>query len=251
MEDFSICAIINEEGFMNFTRKWTIRDINDYYKFLKENSKGAEKAEWEKRIANTSMPCLAVPSTVVDIVARDISKSDYISFLNIWPWEYLVDTQVIAKVLNRIQKDDRYWDYLDRYVNLCDNWASTDCLRFKLTRSNKEKLWEKAIEYINNDRPFVKRVGMIILMKAFVCDEYIDKIFEILNSLKGNDHYYVMMMEAWLLCECVIKVRSKSIQYLQEANLDKFVINKAISKCRDSYRLSSAEKEYLKSLKRV
>ena len=53
------------------------------------------------------------------------------------------------------------------------------------------------------------------------------------------------MMISWLLCEAFIKNRDSTINYLNENKLNKFVLYKTISKCRDSYRVSSEDKEFL------
>ena len=53
------------------------------------------------------------------------------------------------------------------------------------------------------------------------------------------------MSNAWLLCEFMIKQRDKTLHYLKSNNLNKFTINKAISKCRDSFRVSKEDKELL------
>ena len=223
----------------------------NYREYLFLHSKGEEKSKWEQRIANTLMPCLAVPCKIVDDVARQIFRSDYRNFLEWWPWQYLVDTQIIGKVINKIKNREEYFYYLDKYVAMCDNWASTDCLRFNIKKSEEGLFLAKALEYVNSDKPFVTRVGLLILMKCFVKEEHIHMIFEVIESLRADNHYYVMMMEAWLLCECVIKQRKQTLEYIEKSTLSAFVINKTISKCRDSYRVSSEDKEYLKSLRRV
>ena len=53
------------------------------------------------------------------------------------------------------------------------------------------------------------------------------------------------MAIAWLVCELMIYNREKTLKYLEYHNLNKFTINKAISKCRDSYRISKEDKELL------
>jgi hypothetical protein len=52
-------------------------------------------------------------------------------------------------------------------------------------------------------------------------------------------------MNSWLFCECFIKRRDKTIEFLKNHKLNKFTINKGISKCRDSYRVSKEDKEML------
>jgi len=46
--------------------QWQENDISNYHKYLLSFSKGEEKSMWEKRIVNTSLPCIAVPCQVVE-----------------------------------------------------------------------------------------------------------------------------------------------------------------------------------------
>ena len=75
--------------------------------------------------------------------------------------------------------------------------------------------------------------------------EYIDKVFEVIDKFYDEDEYYVNMAIAWLVCELMIYNRNKTLKYLGHHKLNKFTINKAISKCRDSYRVSKEDKELL------
>ena len=53
------------------------------------------------------------------------------------------------------------------------------------------------------------------------------------------------MIISWLVCELFIKQREKTIEFLKINKLNPFQINKAISKCRDSFRVSKEDKENL------
>ena len=57
------------------------------------------------------------------------------------------------------------------------------------------------------------------------------------------------MAIAWLLCELIIKKKDKAIEYLKNNKVNKFVLNKTISKCNDSFRITKEDKELLKKLK--
>ena len=97
---------------------------------------------------------------------------------------------------------------------------------------------------------FVRRIGIKILF-SFVKDcNYTDKIFAILDKLYNENEYYVNMIMAWLLCELFIYQREKTLNYLKDSKLNSFVINKAISKCRDSYRINNEDKQLLLNYKR-
>ncbi len=75
-------------------------------------------------------------------------------------------------------------------------------------------------------------------------------MFEIIDTLNKEKEYYVNMAVAWLCCELMIKNRDKFLAYLKHHNLNDFTVNKAISKCRDSYRVSEKDKELLLKYKK-
>ncbi len=58
------------------------------------------------------------------------------------------------------------------------------------------------------------------------------------------------MVNAWLICECFIKQREATIKFLDTNKLNKFTINKAVQKCRDSHRVSKEDKDMLLKYKK-
>ena len=60
---------------MELTRNnWSKENINEFLSILKSLSKGEEKGFWEQRIVNTKLPCLAIPSTEIDKISKQIFK---------------------------------------------------------------------------------------------------------------------------------------------------------------------------------
>ncbi|MBQ4557800.1 MAG: DNA alkylation repair protein [Clostridia bacterium] len=225
--------------------KWTNDDFEKLDNYLKKLSKGEEKSNWEKRIVNTNMPCIAVPSCEIDKLSRSIIKSDYLQFLNNFKPATHSHILLIGKVLSRIKDVDCYLMFLEKYLRLCDNWSSTDVLKYPINKNNEEVFYSKAKELLNRKEPFARRVGLLILMKGFLNDEYIDKVLLLANSMSEEQHYYVNMMNAWLIAEAFTKQREKTLEFLEKHTLNNFTINKAISKCRDSYRVSKEDKQML------
>lgn len=86
---------------------------------------------------------------------------------------------------------------------------------------------------------------MDILFPLVTNEQYLPMIFELLDTFTKEDHYYVNMVNAWLLCECFIKQREPTLKYLAHHQLNQFTINKAIQKCHDSHRVSAADKAML------
>jgi len=110
-------------------------------------------------------------------------------------------------------------------------------------------MWDFIQKYIESDKEFEIRFGIVMLLDYYIDEEYLEKDFGIFDSIISKD-YYVQMAVAWALSICLIKFYDKTIKYLKTSNLDKFTYNKALQKAIESYRINKSQKEYLKSLKK-
>lgn len=229
--------------------KWKHSDIPQYLKYIESLSKGKDKGIWEQRIVNTHLPCLAVPSTEVDKIAKQIFRGNYISYLNLWLWRNHTLTLIFGKILNQIKDFDILKKYIVPYSEKADNWSTIDSLKFKFTKENIPRFIDLSRTLILSSHTFSRRLSLIILLKLLSTTDCTDIVFEILNSLLDEKEYYVNMAGAWFLAECMIKYRNKTIEYYQHHHTNDFIINKSISKCRDSYRISQEDKDYLQGFK--
>lgn len=226
---------------------WKQADIPVFQKYL-EKQKNEEMIVWTSNLVKTDLPVLAIKTPVLRNIASQIYKGDYISFLDLQIWQYHENTIINGALITKIKDFNTMKKYLDIYSNCVDNWASCDMLSFKV-KGYEEQYFNLVLEYIKSDKPFVRRIGMLILFKFITNEQYIDKIFDILNRFSNEENYYVNMINAWLLCECFIKQRDKTITYLNNNLLNTFTINKCVQKCRDSYRVSKADKNMLLKFK--
>ena len=227
--------------------KWLIQDKNEYYEYLNSLSK-QDKIEWTRNIVNTKTEVLAIPVPILKGIGKEIMKGDYVSFLNLKLLDNYESTIVYGSIINNLKDIELVKYYLNIYVNYVDNWSSCDILSINV--KEKDILFGIGIEYTKSTKPFIRRVGFRILFKYVDSVEYLDKIFERCNEFYNEEHYYVNMMIAWLLCEAFIKNKEYTLKYLDNNKLNDFVINKTISKCRDSFRVSKLDKELLLKYKR-
>lgn len=223
--------------------KWTKKDGEEFIKYL-ESFKDSDKVEWSKNILNTQMDVLAIKTKVIKDIVKEISNGDFISFLDLDLNNYFEVKSINGSLITKIKDFKLMKKYLDKYISNIDNWASCDLLSFDI-KGKEEEYFNLSLEYIKNEKPFIRRVGLVILFRYVDKEEYIDKIFDILNMFYNEEHYYVNMVNAWLFCECFIKQRDKTIEFLKNHKLNKFTINKGISKCRDSFRVSKEDKDML------
>lgn len=234
---------------MNFIKdSWKKEDILEYNKEQKNLIGDKKSCEWEKKIINTTLPCYGKTASKATSVAKEIKKGNFLEFLNLVEIKTFFDSIVVACLICYIKDFDLFSKKLKEYVLTIDNWASSDKLDFK--RKEKEKLYILSKEFLNSDMPFVRRTGLNIYFKLITEEKYVDKVFEVLDNLRFEKEYYVNMCASWLLCDCFIKYRSKTLEYFKNNKTNSFIINKGISKCRDSFRVSKEDKELLLNYKK-
>ena len=140
---------------------------------------------------------------------------------------------------------EKYILKISKYI---DNWSTVDTLKYHIKGSEKQ-YFEFAKKMFLSKRVFDRRIGVRILFSYKKSSEYLDKIYDLLTTLDKEEEYYVNMAASWLLCELFIHHRDKTLEFIKNNHFNKFIINKAISKCHDSYRISDSDKKVLSYLK--
>lgn len=241
---------------MNFDFK--IETKNDYNKFIEEllklsKNESIEDHERHVKILNTKQKVIAISMSAIRKIAHKIFKSGYEKFLEIslerdynheWYEETLVQGLVIAEIKDlEVQKQ-----YFDRWVHKIDNWATCDStvstMKGLKDFKDKSKYFDYYLSLCFSQKEFVSRFGIIVLMNYSLEEEYIDEVLEMCEQVK-NDAYYVKMALAWLLSFAFMKFKNKTYGLFEKRVLSKFVQNKAICKCRDSYQIEKIDKEKL------
>ena len=223
--------------------KWTKHDIKDFNEFLKSN-RVEDKIGFSKRVVNTNMEVLGINNPTCKGYAAEIHNGAFIDFLEQNDFKYYESTLVSAYIINYIKDVKEKKKYIDKLY--LDNWATVDALKFDVKKQEEEFL-HLAEEYIKSKKTFVRRVGVRILF-SYTSSDYVDEIFRIIESLYNEKEYYVNMAVAWLICELMIKNRDKAVEFLKNGKINDFVMHKAVSKCRDSFRISEKDKEMLKKM---
>ena len=79
-------------------------------------------------------------------------------------------------------------------------------------------------------------------------DDYKSEYGRIVISVESEE-YYVNMMRAWFFATALFKQYNSIIPILENRLLDKWTHNKTIQKAIESFRITTVQKEYLRSLK--
>ena len=140
---------------------------------------------------------------------------------------------------------------LEQFIPKINNWAICDCSCSTYHFMRKEPdFWFTFLEkWLSGGREYEIRFGVVCLLDHFVNQEYLERVLKICDSIR-HDGYYVKMAVAWALSVCCAHFPEQTKRYLENNSLDDFTLNKTIQKCRESYRISKEDKEYLLKLKR-
>lgn len=186
--------------------------------------------------------------------AREIAKGDFRSYLagakDDTFEEIMLQGIVIGYSKCEIEEKIKF---AKEFIPKISDWSINDvfCASFKCAGNNRERVFEFLLDYVTSESEFEQRVVAVMLMDYFLTEEYIDRVLEILDSLK-NEGYYTKMGVAWAIATAYAKFPEKTYGYLIGSNsLDNFTYNKSIQKMIESYRVSPEDKEMLKKLKKT
>lgn len=230
--------------------KWVKEDELVFIQYL-EQYRRQDKEDWSRKILNTKLDVLAIPTPIIREIANQIFKGNYKSFLDLRIFNSYESIAIYGSVISKIKDFKELTYYLDVYLDFIENWAHVDLLSPQINDKNKNDFLMLSNKLLYDSRVFVRRLSLLILFKMVNDESILPIIFNSLLVLKGEKEYYVIMMAGWLLSECIIKYKDQTLEFISNTNeLNKMIINKGIQKCRDSRRLSQDEKDDLLKYKR-
>ena len=221
---------------------------------IKELSKLSDKKYKEfsgKLIPNISIDkIMGVRIPDIRKLAKEIKDKEYIDdFLLELPHKYQEENLLHGMILSIKYKDiDILLSKLDIFLEYADNWAVTDIISPKLFKKYPLIVYEKIKEWINSDKEYTIRFGIVSLLQFFLDDNFRKEELKLVMDVK-YDSYYVNMAKAWFYSYALIKQWDSTINLFEKKKLDKIIHNKSIQKALESYRISEDRKEYLRSLK--
>ncbi len=185
-------------------------------------------------------------------IAKAIANTDYELFFKLNNHNTYEETTLQGLVIGYLKAPFKdVLDYLSTFIPYNDNWATNDvvCANLKIFKKNQEEGYKYILKLINSKNDWYIRFGLVLLLDYYINDNYISKLFNIIDNIR-SDEYYVKMANAWLISICYVKYPNITYKYLLNNNLDNFTFNKSISKICDSYRVDNKEKNKLRKLKR-
>ena len=181
--------------------------------------------------------------------AKELMKTgDDQVFLGTLPHTYYDENTLHAFLIEGIKDYPTFLMEINRFLPYVDNWATCDMLQPKSVKKHLPEFLEEIRLWLKSDHTYTIRFGMNMLMSFYLDDRFTPEIPELVAEVV-SDEYYVKMMQAWFFATALAKQWDAVIPYITEQKLSTWVHNKTIQKCRESYRITPEQKEYLRTLK--
>ena len=228
------------------------RDFTDLLSSLSEADYGAFNAKVIPNLGfsyNVRMPILRKIAKLLEKNKDLNSFYNYVSGGKSYE-EKLLQSILFSKVEFKSSHD--MFNSIDYYILKINNWALCDSFASNikpLVLRNKELFFNKLQNYLNSENPWEVRFGLVLINNYFAEKLYLQSIFQMIKDMKCHD-YYVNMAIAWVVSSCYLVDKEATKDFISYGYMDDWCINKSIQKIVESLRVSSAEKEEIKKLKK-
>lgn len=164
------------------------------------------------------------------------------------PHRYYEENLVHFFLIAAIRDFDECVRAVETFLPYVDCWPVCDQSSPKVFAKNHGKLLPLIQKWIASEHVYTVRFGVRMLMNEFLGEDFRPEYLTWVAAIE-NDDYYVKMMVAWYFATALAKQYDESVAYLERRALAPWTHKKAIQKALESFRVSDAHKEYLKTLR--
>ena len=192
---------------------------------------------------------LGVRTPDIRRIAREIrGTGEEEAFLAELPHRYYEENLVHFFLIAMIKDFDECVQAVERFLPYVDCWPVCDQSTPKVFAKNHEKLLPLIQKWMGSDHVYTVRFGIRMLMNEFLGEDFQAEYLAWVTAVQGED-YYIRMMVAWYFATALAKRYDESVVYIEQRKLDPWTHKKAIQKAIESFRVTEAHKEYLKTLR--
>ncbi len=231
-------------------KKYTSNDIKDTLLSMSDK----KYSEFSSGLIPGEDKLIGVRLPMLRKLAKEIELSDYEFYLenSCNDMEYFEEIMLKGMVIGQVKVDEnRFFELIEDFVPLINNWSVNDsfCAGLKRVNKCKERAWEFVQPYLDSTKEFTLRFGIIMLMDYFLTDDYAEEAISRVSRL-NHEAYYARMAMAWFMATAYAKYPALTLKYLQNSSFDDWTFNKSIQKMVESYRVSESDKIMLKNMKK-
>ena len=170
-------------------------------------------------------------------------------FLHTLPHIYYEENNLHGFLLERVKDYAVFLTELNAFLPYIDNWATCDGLRPKCVKKHLPEFLQEIRSWMQSERTYTVRFGINMLMSFYLDDAFQPEYLSWVADVQSEE-YYVQMMQAWYFATALAKQWDSAIVSLQQKKLCTWVHNKTIQKAIESRRISTQQKQILRTLKR-
>lgn len=210
-----------------------------------------EYADFSGSLVPGAEPMLGVRLPKLRALAKELAGSVGEKALSGEDDRYFEEKLLRGMIIGYLKTEpSRRLELIREFVPRINNWSVCDsfCCTLKLPSAQKETLWELLVQYAASDKEFEQRFAAVMLLRNFVKND-VKRSLELLASI-NTEAYYSSMGVAWALAECFIYHPDETMPYFERHSFDILTHNRAVSKLRDSFRITPEQKAGLDRLKR-
>ena len=202
-------------------------------------------ADFQRKLIFTEREISGVRTPTLRKIAKECAScvKEIFSFPN----EYYEVVFIKLTIVSAMEYPE-FLEYLPECVKLIDCWALCDSFKAKCIKTHKKEVLPMLEEVFSRGGEYDQRYPLVVFLSEYMESEYLSLIESYMRRA-DTSKYYVYMAVAWLLAEILVKHFEYGEKLLKEHVIDAKTHNKAIQKAIESYRLTSEQKEYLRSLK--
>ena len=192
---------------------------------------------------------IGVRTPVLRAFAKKFSKTEEAGqFMNELPHKYYEENNLHMMIISGIKDYDECIKQVKLFIPYINNWATCDLPLPKCFSKHKDELLVEIKKWINSSDTYTIRYGIGALMSLYLDDDFKPEYVELVSNVKSEE-YYVNMARAWYFATALAKQYEQILPFLEERRMDLWTHNKTIQKAIESYRITSEQKEYLRTLK--
>mgnify|MGYP004509651227 FL=1 len=181
--------------------------------------------------------------------AKEFAKSDEKEkFLKELPHRYYEENNLHMMLLVEMKDYDGCMQEMERFLPYINNWATCDFPAPKCFEKHKKDVLEHIKIWIKSSQTYTVRYAIGMLMRLFLEDDFSAEYPQMVAEV-SSEEYYINMMIAWYFATALAKQWDAVIPYIEQRKLSPWVHRKTIQKAVESDRITSGQKEYLKSFR--
>ena len=192
---------------------------------------------------------IGVRTPMLRTYAKKFGKTaDAVTFLEVLPHKYYEENNLHGLLIEQIKDYPACIAAIERFLPYVNNWATCDMITLRTMKKHLDVFIQEVYSWMASDHPYIVRFGIGMLMRYYLDEQFKPEYPEKVAEIK-SDEYYVNMMRAWYFATALAKQYDQILSYLDEKKLDTWTHNKTIQKAVESYRITTEQKRYLRTLR--